>query len=213
MPEMPFLATFVVAVLAMQTMPGPDMVMVIARGVGQGRRIALCCVGGFAAAGLIQVPALALGVATLFQTSALSYAALQYAGAAYLIYVGVRFLLDSSKPPTTFGGDPRSGWSAFYQGFWNNLLNPKVLVFMLALLPQFVDPGRGSVAVQLAILGLTMKACGFLVNGAVAMLSGAAGDRLSRYQHLFRWQQRLVGSVLVALGLRLLFGEQQRVTM
>lgn len=206
MPEPTIWAAFIFAVLAMQTMPGPDMMLVIARGVGQGRRAAFGCVLGFAGAGIVQIPALALGVATVVQTSALAYDVLRWLGAIYLVYVGLAFLVSSARPIRGLMRVSGTAFEAFRQGFWNNLLNPKVLVFMLALLPQFVDPDRGSVGLQFVVLGVTMKCCGFAVNGSVALVSGWVGNRLSKSSLFIRWQRRLVGAVLVALGLRLAFG-------
>ena len=205
MPETTVWIAFVVAVLAMQTMPGPDMMLVIARGVGQGRRAAFACVVGFAAAGIVQIPALAFGVATVFQNSPLAYEILRWLGAAYLVYIGLRFLVTSVAPAGRALRVAGTAGEAFRQGFWNNLLNPKVLVFMLALLPQFVDPAQGPVGLQFALLAVTMKCCGLLVNGTVALVSGWAGNWLSRRQAFVQWQQRLVGGVLIGLGLRLAF--------
>ncbi len=211
MPEFLVWVAFVTAVLAMQTIPGPDMMLVIARGVGQGRRIALACVLGFAGAGIVQIPALAFGLAGVLQASPFAYEALRWLGAIYLVYVGIACLLSSSRRGHEQSRVPGTAFEAFRQGFWNNLLNPKVLVFMLALLPQFVDPGRGSVALQFVVLGMTMKCCGFAVNATVAVLCGWAGERLSENPAFVKWQQRLVGTVLVGLGLRLAFEtESQR---
>ncbi len=205
MPELSIWLAFVAAVLAMQMMPGPDMMLVVARGAGQGRRAALACVLGFTAAGVIQIPALALGLAGVFQASPFAYEALRWLGAGYLVYIGLAFLLSSTRHAPGPGRVSGSAFEAFRQGFWNNLLNPKVLVFMLALLPQFVAPASGSVELQFVVLGLTMKTCGFLVNGTVALLSGWLGDWLSQKPAFVAWQQRLVGTVLVGLGLRLAF--------
>ena len=212
MPELNTYLAFLAAVLAMQAIPGPDTMLIIARGVGQGRKIALTCVAGFSAAGLVQIPALALGVASIFQSSPLAYDVLRYAGAAYLIYTGIRFIRSAKQTKTIRNDKLNTAWAAFQQGFWNNLLNPKVLVFMLALLPQFVDPTAGSVGQQLLILGVTMKACGFLVLGTVAMISGTAGRWIRGHQKFLLWQQRLVGSLLLLLGLRLLLDDSTGTT-
>ena len=153
----------------------------------------------------MQIPALAFGLATVFQTSPVAYEILKWLGAVYLVYVGLAFLVSSVRSTPGLMQVSGSAIEAFRQGFWNNLLNPKVLVFMLALLPQFVDPARGPVALQFVVLGVTMKCCGFVVNGTIALLSGWAGNWLSKNAVFVRWQQRLVGTVLVGLGLRLAF--------
>ncbi len=205
MPEISVLISFLVAVIAIQLLPGPDMMLVIARGIGQGRRVALTCVAGISAASLVQIPALAFGVAALFETSALAYNALKYIGAIYLVYLGVRFILTSSNLEESVDPVEYSARAAFFQGFWNNLANPKSLVFLLAFLPQFVDPDRGSITTQLVVLGIVHKAVGFCVDSGVALVSGTAGNWLRRRQAFVKWQERFVGCVLVTLGVRLAF--------
>jgi len=205
MPDITTLIPFLVAVIAIQVSPGPDMMMVIARGIGQGRQTALICVAGISAAALIQVPALALGVAVVIERSEVAYLLLKNLGAAYLIYLGIRFLLSSSKAGQLSANGVTSARAAFFQGFWGNLANPKSLVFLLAFLPQFVDPTRGDVALQLFVLGLIHKSIGLLVDGSVAVLAGASGNWLGRHPRFAIWQERLVGTILITLGLRLAF--------
>lgn len=205
MPELSILIPFLVAVVAIQLSPGPDMMMVIARGIGQGRKIALTCVAGISAAALIQVPALAFGVATIFERSEIAYAVLKNIGAAYLVYLGIRFFLNSSKPLDSVKDSVTSARAAFFQGFWGNLANPKSLVFLLAFLPQFVDPGRGNVAMQLFVLGIIHKSIGLIVDGSVAILSGSSGNWLRKNPSFIKWQEKLVGTILIGLGLRLAF--------
>ena len=127
MPDLPILIAFLGAVIAIQLSPGPDMMMVIARGIGQGRKIALTCVAGISAASLVQIPALALSVASIFETSELAYTLLKNAGAAYLVYLGIRFLTSTSKRQHAATNPVGSARSAFFQGFWGNLANPKSL--------------------------------------------------------------------------------------
>jgi len=205
MPEIEVLLPFVLAVVAIQLSPGPDMMMIIARGVGQGRKIALTCVAGISAAALIQIPALAFGVAAIFAKSALAYSVLKYAGAGYLVYLGVRFLLSAAKPIASTEVNITSGRAAFFQGFWGNLFNPKSLVFLLAFIPQFVDPSQGNVTLQLFVLGVIHKTIGLFVDGGVAILSGASGNWLRRNPNFTVWQERFVGTILIGLGLRLAF--------
>lgn len=199
------LLAFLAAVWAIQLVPGPDMMLVIARGVGQGRRTALTCVAGISAAGLVQVPALALGVGSLFETSPVAYAVLKNVGAVYLVYLGVRFIRDAGRGDRRAQGSVFTARAAFFQGFWNNLTNPKSLVFLLAFVPQFVDPARGSVAGQFIVLGIIHKSCGLIVDSSVAFASGTAGSWLKKHERLVRWQERFVGTVLLAMGLRLAF--------
>ncbi len=117
MPAIEVLIPFMLAVIAIQLSPGPDMMMVIARGVGQGRKVALTCVAGISAAALVQVPALAFGVAAIFESSEFAYAVLKYTGAAYLMYLGIRFLISASKPVQSTEATVTSARAAFFQGY------------------------------------------------------------------------------------------------
>lgn len=208
-PDLPLLIAFLTSVIAIQLSPGPDMMMIIARGVGQGRKVALTCVAGISAASVIQIPALALGVATIFESSALAYTLLKNLGAAYLVYLGIRFLLGASKAGTAAERPIATARSAFFQGFWGNLANPKSLVFLLAFLPQFVDPTRGAVGTQLVVLGAIHKLIGLMVDSSVAILAGTSGNWLRKHPGFAVWQERVVGLVLVSLGLKLAFDSSE----
>ncbi|WP_315974861.1 MULTISPECIES: LysE family translocator [Microvirga] len=145
MPDLSTFLTFYAAVLALQLAPGPDMVLLLSRGVGQGRRIAvLTAIGMTLLAGLVQLPLLALGVTSLIQASPLAFELLRWAGAAYLVWLGAKLLIASFGPHRLVRTAPKpvSDLTALRQGMINNLTNPKAMVFMLAFLPQFVDPGR-----------------------------------------------------------------------
>lgn len=203
------LLLFVGTTLAFQTTPGPDMLMLIGRGIGQGTRTALYCALGFTAAGIIQIPALAFGLATLFQASPFAYALLKTTCAGYLIYIGLKMLKNSSAPIESAKVGVASPAAAFQQGFIANLTNPKIIIFMLALLPQFADPTRGPVWIQLIILGIIMKATGLLVNICVAGISGSVGRVLMHSARFIKWQQRCVGSLMIAFGLHLLFDSRK----
>jgi len=207
MPVLTSLLAFGAAVLALQLTPGPDMMLVIARGAGQGRRIAIFTVLGMTlAAGAVQVPLLVLGVASLLAASPLAFDLLRWAGAAYLVWLGARLLWASVR---CHGGEvaaPRvSAWRAVREGAINNLTNPKPWLFMFAFLPQFVDPARGPVWTQLLVLGLLQKLSGALVLGLVGLMSGTVGGWLARRPGLLAWQERFTGVVMIVLGLRLLF--------
>lgn len=207
------LLPFFVALLALQASPGPDMLLVVGRGIGQGRRVALLTAAGATLlAGLVQLPLLALGIASVIQTSPLAFDLLRWAGSAYPIWLGAKLLLGSGKGSNDIAaGSPISDWAALRDGMISNLLNPKVLVFMLAFLPQFVDPnGTWSVTVQLIALGAMQKLSGFAVLSSVALGAGGLGNWLSQRPWLLVWQGRFTGVVLIALGLRLALGGDAR---
>jgi threonine/homoserine/homoserine lactone efflux protein len=212
MPELSTYLAFLAAVLIMQVTPGPDMALVIGRGVGQGRRVAFCTVLGFMAAGLIQVPLLVLGIASLLYTHPLAFGLMRWFGAAYLIWLGLKLLwsVQHGSGLGQFGSGGRTSLGTVREGLINNLTNPKPLLFMFAFLPQFVSPNTGSVALQLLVLGLTQKASGLVVQGSVALASGAVGAWLARRPGFLAWQKRFTGLVMVGLGLRMLFAADGR---
>ena len=203
---LPTFLTFYAAVLAIQLSPGPDMLLVIGRGIGQGRRTAfMSAVGMTLVAGFVQVLLLALGTASLLQASPFAFEMLRWVGAAYLIWLGVRLLVGSRHHR---GSVAEARWisdaAAVREGTINNLTNPKALAFLFAFLPQFVDPGSGSpVALQLLMLGAVTKLSNFVVLSAVALGAGTFGRWLARRPVLIAWQERFAGVVMVGLGLRL----------
>ena len=194
--------TFVAAALLLNITPGPDMLYVIGRSVGQGRKAGIVSALGIFTGCLVHIVAAAVGLAALLASSALAFDVVRYAGAAYLIYLGVRLLarrngLETQTPE-------RAGLrSVFWQGVVTNVLNPKVALFFLAFLPQFVDARRGSVALQILFLGMVFDTGGTLVNLAVARAGGRLGDLLQRSPRIARWQRWFTGTVFLGLGLRL----------
>jgi threonine/homoserine/homoserine lactone efflux protein len=154
---------------------------------------------GVQAGALVHVAAAALGLSTLLTSSATAFAVVRYAGAAYLVALGVQALRrrDAERArPRPAGASGR----LFRQGLVVNVLNPKVAVFFLAFLPQFVDPTRGAVPVQIVLLGAIFVALAVLSDGLYAVVAGNVGDRLGRSVTLRRRLDRLSGGVLVALG-------------
>ncbi|RWD68230.1 MAG: LysE family translocator [Mesorhizobium sp.] len=208
MPDVTTYLAFVGAVLAYQLSGvGPDMMLVISRGVGQGWRHALATAAGCVSAGVVQIPLLAMGLASLVTSSPTLYSFLQIIGATYLIAIGVKFLLarrlGEGGGASTFA-NTNSIPAAFRQGMICNLTNPTTLAFMLAVLPQFVHSWSGSPALQFIILGATMKITGLVILGAVALTSGAVGGWLARRNSFLVWQERLAGALMIAIGVRLL---------
>jgi threonine/homoserine/homoserine lactone efflux protein len=206
MPDTSALLTFILALVVLEVTPGPDMMLVLARGIGQGRRVAILTVIGMVfVAGVIQVGLLVLGVASLLQAYPASLLILQWAGAAYLFYLGAKMILASvGEDKKILGKAAISDRSAIREGAINSLTNPKSLLFMFAFLPQFVDPNAGPIWLQLIVLGTVQKLAGILSLGSVAVASGTVGQSLHRWPRLLSWQQRFTGIVMLGLGLRLL---------
>ena len=204
--DLPTFLTFYAAVLVIQLAPGPDMLLVIGRGVGHGRRTAfMSAVGMTLVAGSIQILLLALGIASLVQASPFAFEVLRWVGAGYLIWLGVRLLIGSRRHDQS-AAVPRSisAGRALREGTISNLTNPKALAFLFAFLPQFVDPvGGWPVAIQLLLLGVVTKLSNFAVLSAVALGAGTFGRWLARRPGLIKWQERFAGVVMVGLGFRL----------
>ena len=212
MPDLGTYLTFIAAALAMQLTPGPDMALVVGRGVGQGRQVAIwTAIGTTAGAGAIQIPLVTFGVASLIETWPLLFTVIRVLGAAYLIWLGVLLLWRAGSHAAAM---PRRGTptalAAFRDGMVSNLTNPKPLMFMLAFLPQFVEPAHGSVTTQLLILSATQKLTGTLVMVSCALVSGSLGSWLSRHPRVIAWQQRFTAVVLIGLGARLLLAGDPR---
>lgn len=185
------------------------MMLVMARGIGQGQRTALFTVIGMVfVAGVVQVSLLVLGLAALVASYPLALTALQWVGAAYLIWLGAKTLLTRSAPlQARQCGQAISDWQAVRQGAINSLTNPKSLLFMFAFLPQFVDPARGSVWAQLLLLGTIQKLTGILSLGSIALASGTIGQWLQRFPRFIAWQEKFTGLVMVGLGVRLFLSD------
>jgi threonine/homoserine/homoserine lactone efflux protein len=206
MPTAESYAAFLVAVISMQLVPGPETTLIISRGIGQGRTIALCTVlGTTLAAGAVQLPILALGIASVIHSAPWAFDLVRWGGATYLIWLGAGLLFRRVAAQRVANGPVTapSPLSAMRDGLVANLTNANSLVFMLAFLPQFVDPSRGSATAQLLLLGATQKVTGFLVLSATALASGTMGEWLARKRGFLVWQERFAGTVMIVLGLRL----------
>lgn len=195
------LALFVVAGLALNLTPGPDMLYVAARGASEGRAAGIASALGIGAGTLVHIALVAAGLAAVLTAVPVAYLAIRLGGAGYLVYLGVR-ALRARAPAAAARLAPASLGAIFRQGVITNVLNPKVALFFLAFLPQFVDPARGSTALQVVALGLLFDTTGTLVNLAVALASSHAANKLRGPSMIL---QRVTGGIFVALGLRLAY--------
>jgi threonine/homoserine/homoserine lactone efflux protein len=176
MPALPTLGLFLLAALGLLLFPGPSVFYVVTRSMAQGRRAGLASVLGIEAATFTHTIAAALGLSALLLTSALAFNVVKYVGAAYLIFLGIRTLLARHEQQQTADVAPRSFSRLFTQGFLVNLLNPKTALFFYAFLPQFVDPARGAVVVQILVLGGLFVALACCTDGLGRPLCAARRD-------------------------------------
>lgn len=200
---------FLTASLALIVTPGPDMIYVVTRGVSQGRAAGLVSAWG-ACSGLIVHTVLAsIGLSALLQSSAAAFTVVRYVGAAYLIYLGIKAFLSRENFSVPRASAPTLRLKKlFLQGVASNVLNPKIALFFLAFLPQFVSPASGNAALQMLVLGLIFTILALLVFNVIAYFSGTLGYWLDKKPAFARGLQWMTGSVLVGLGLRLALPNQ-----
>jgi threonine/homoserine/homoserine lactone efflux protein len=198
------LVLFIPAMLAITFMPGPDMLFVLALSAHGGARQGIVGVLGVITGGCIHTTAAALGLSALIFQSAFLFSLVKTAGAAYLIFLGLRtlFARDQAAQEAQAARPVSDDWTAYRRGLITNLLNPKVALFVLAFLPQFVVPEHGHVGLQIATLGAIWFGFGLIVLSGVA-LAGGALEGLRRRSSLARTIERYVtGSIFLGLGLR-----------
>lgn len=209
MPDFATLALFCAATLALLLVPGPAVLFIVTRSVAQGRSAGLISVLGVHAGSVVHVVAAALGISALVAASATAFTVIKYAGVAYLVWLGVRKLMNrtSASAEEVAEIEVHSKRRMFWEGFVVNVLNPKTAIFFLAFLPQFTDPAAGPLAPQILVLGLVWMGLGMTTDGTYALLSSALAGRVRRST---RARRRLdIGSGLVYLGLAaLLTGEK-----
>jgi threonine/homoserine/homoserine lactone efflux protein len=199
MPDATTFALFAAASLAFLAIPGPSVFYIVTRGLAQGRRAGITSMLGVQAGGLVHVVAAAFGVSALIASSATAFTVVKYAGAAYLVLLGVRKLLARDDGD---GGEPEpvgsaSGSRLFWQGVVVNVLNPKTALFFLAFLPQFVDPDRGAVAPQVLALGVLFLVLATLSDSTYALVAGSVRGWLGERR---RTLARMSGFSYLGLG-------------
>jgi threonine/homoserine/homoserine lactone efflux protein len=200
MPDATTFALFAAASLAFLAIPGPSVFYIVTRSLVQGRRAGITSMLGVQAGGLVHVVAAAFGVSALIASSAAAFTVVKYAGAAYLVFLGVRKLVGrAGEEEELQTGAPASNASLFWHGVVVNILNPKTALFFLAFLPQFVDPSA-AVAPQMLVLGVMLVGLGVLSDGTYALLAAGAGARLRTAAATRRRLDRVSGGVFVSLG-------------
>lgn len=199
-------ALFVGAALLLNLTPGPDMLFVAGTAASRGRRAGLLAALGVGAGCLFHTLLAAVGLSALLAASDLAFSAVKWTGAAYLVWTGLAMLRGRRGDAQTPSGRPARGDNPFWQGALTNALNPKVALFFLAFLPQFIDAGAPGQAVALVVLGTLFNLGGTGVNLVVALLASRAAAGLAERSGARRigpWLQRAAGAMFVGLGLKL----------
>jgi threonine/homoserine/homoserine lactone efflux protein len=200
MPDASTFLLFAAASLAFLAIPGPSVFYIVTRSLSQGRRAGVTSMLGVQAGGLVHVVAAAFGVSALIASSATAFTIVKYAGAAYLVLLGIRKLMahDTEEPDPEPRG-PVTMRRLFWQGMVVNILNPKTALFFLAFLPQFVDPSA-PVAPQMLVLGTMLVGLGVLSDGTYALVAAGAGRKLRETASARRRLERVSGGVFISLG-------------
>ncbi len=198
------LAVFMTASVVLLVTPGPAVLYIVARSIDQGWRAGVISAVGAGTGTLVHIAAAAAGLSALLVSSALAFSVVKYLGAAYLVYLGIKTLLSRDELPVdddTGSGDGRTLREVYRQGVIVQVLNPKTALFIFAFLPQFVDPARGSVALQIVLLGAILMTMGIVSDSAYALAAGTVRGVLRRSIQVVRAQRYFSGSVYIALGL------------
>jgi threonine/homoserine/homoserine lactone efflux protein len=192
---------FLAGALILLFIPGPAVFYILSRSIGQGRKAGVVSAAGISVGTLVHSTAAALGLSAILVSSARAFHVVQFAGALYLIFLGIRTLLSREDAHLVSAASAHGLPRIFGQGVLVNLLNPKTALFFLAFLPQFVDGSRGHVPAQIFFLGCSFALLGLLSDSSWAMLAGTLADRLRSNLRWLRLQKRISGSSLIVLGI------------
>jgi threonine/homoserine/homoserine lactone efflux protein len=202
------LTIYILVVLGFVFIPGPATLLTVARATSSGTRVGIATGIGIAVGDIIHTAMAVFGISALIYASAFLFSLVKYAGAVYLVYLGIRAILAQAPTGIVLRTGPRSASAAFRQAIIAEILNPKTALFFLAFLPQFVRPENGSVLLQMTIFGLILVALGLLSTITFAIGAGRIGAILRRRPLLLRWQGKIVGAIYCALGVRLALQER-----
>lgn len=202
---------FLVAVFLLNVTPGPDTAYIVGRSVAQGRSAGLVSALGISAGCCVHSLASAFGLTALLAASATAFTVIKFVGAIYLMYLGARLLLaarrepqqSAAKPQARASDTPKPLGQLFVQGFWTNVLNPKVVLFFVSFFPQFVSAESDHKALAFLSLGVVFIVMSTVWNSFVAWIAGSVTQRLGGKPGVKKWLDRVVGSAFVGLGLKL----------
>ena len=200
MPAAGTLAVYAGASVVITLIPGPAVLYIVTRAMDHGRRGGVASALGVNLGILVHVAFAVLGLSVVLASSAAAFNVVKYVGAGYLIYVGVRRLLDREEVPTANAVPMRSRRRLFSQGVIVSVLNPKLALFFVAFLPQFVDRAHGNVRLQLLVFGLLFEAIALITDSSYALLAGTMGRALRNRKRYARTERYVAGGIYIALG-------------
>ena len=196
---------FFSAAFAINISPGPDLIYILSKTIAQGRKIGFASSLGVCCGALVHVFAAALGLCAILATSAIAFSVVKYVGAAYLIYLGIKALRSNGATFDKFkkNGSATTAWKAFKQGALIDILNPKVAIFFMAFLPQFIRPEMGSNGVQMLVLGFLVTLVAIVVEFSIVLTAAQTTNFFRNNRRCAVWLDRILGTVLVGFGVRL----------
>ncbi len=206
--DLPILLTYIAIVAGFVFIPGPATLLTVARATSSGTKVGIYTGAGVAVGDMIHTVMAVIGISAIIATSAILFSVIKYAGAAYLIYLGITAILQKAPSDPGRGSLPITAHTAFHQAVLAEVLNPKTALFFLAFLPQFVQPENGAVLLQLTLLGMIFVMLGLVSTVVFAVGAGHLGNVLRRNRAVLTWQGKVVGSIYIALGARLALQER-----
>jgi threonine/homoserine/homoserine lactone efflux protein len=210
LPPLPVFLAFALAGLALNIVPGADMTFVIASAARGGRRDGVIAALGIGAGTLVHICAAVLGLSAILASSQTAFAIIKWVGAAYLLYIAVSLLISGGTAKADGeAASHMSGWRLLRAAALVNILNPKVALFFLAFLPQFIDPNSRAPALQILCLGLWFDFVGTIVNALVAIVAAGTAERLRHVAWLGRVARYVAATAMGALAVRLAFTERR----
>ncbi|MDB2405412.1 LysE family translocator [Arcobacteraceae bacterium] len=200
---------FIVANVLLALAPGPDNIYVLTQGITRGKKAAFITTLGFTSGVVIHTSAAAFGISVIFQTSQLAFDIVKYIGALYLIYLAYQAFKYRNEPLNLSSTSSNREFKKLYlKAFFMNILNPKVSIFFLAFLPQFVDPSLGNIQTQMIILGIVFMLVTVVVFGSIGYMGNILSVRLRENKKIVTYMNTLTSFVLLSLGLKLLFTQR-----
>jgi threonine/homoserine/homoserine lactone efflux protein len=198
------LSLFIISGLLLNMAPGPDSLLIVSRSAAQGWRSGSAAALGIGTGTLVHIFAAALGLSTILATSAMAFTVVKYIGAAYLLFMGCKLVLSRAAAPTINAPAQELAYKAvFLQGFFCNLLNPKVAIFFLAFVPQFISNDSPSKALAFILLGCTFNANGMLWCHFLAISSAKISHRIQISRTFACWIDRTIGAIFISFGIKL----------
>lgn len=212
MTDLNYWLVFLAAAVVLNISPGPDLIYILSRTIAQGTKVGLASAAGVCSGAVVHVLAAAFGLSAVLAASATAFSIMKYVGAAYLLYLGIQALnsqggvLEITAEKETAAVTP---WRAFRQGVLVDVLNPKAAIFFMAFLPQFVRPERGNSSAQLVVLGLLVILVAIIVESLFVLAAARSTNFFRRNPKATAWLDRALGTVFIALGIRLALTEHR----